>query len=133
MKKDDLLRHIKALKPDQPIRSRGRTPGKAGTSCFNEDGIRITGTKDFVDAVLGRIKDVIFDMETETTSVKLTYAKNTKDPGKYNFYAIPEAKAYNYDYEMVQLMRQQLQIVAKVNPSAAREFERTIEAFQNRN
>jgi hypothetical protein len=133
MKKDDIIKHIKGLKPNQAIVSRGRTPGKLGTSCFNEDGIRITGRPEFIDAVLGRIKDTIFAMDNETTSVKFTYQKNPKDPSRYAFYAIPEAKAYNYDYEMVQLMRQQAAVVAKVNPKAARVMEDNIRAFENRN
>jgi hypothetical protein len=132
MKKDDIIKHIKGLKPNQPVRTKGKSLTKQG-STFDEDGIRLTGSAEFIDSVLSYLKEPILSMENETTSVKLIYTRNTKNPEKFNFYAIPEARAMNYDYELVQLMRRQQEIVAKVSPKAAREMEQTIQAFQNRN
>jgi hypothetical protein len=132
MKKDDIVKHIRALKPNQALQTKGKSLNKQG-STFDEDVIRVTGTREFIDSVLSHLKEPILSLENEVTALKLIYAKNTKNPDKFNFYAIPEARAINYDYELVQLMRRQQEIVAKVSPRAAREMEQTIQAFQNRN
>ena len=134
MKKDDIVRHIRGLKPGQKVESPGLSPTHAG-STFSADCIRVTGSRNYVDRVLSHLKDVILGMETETTELKLVYTQTRDKSGaltdKWNFYAMPVARARNRDLELVQLMRRATAIVAETNPSAAKELEKGLLHFQN--
>ncbi len=132
MKKDDIVRHIKGLRPNQPIKSKGISPTHKG-STFTEDGIRITGTREFVDSVLSHLKPVL-DVESETHELKLVYTQSRKDGNlidKRNFYAIPVSRVRNRDKELLDLMREQARLTAEINPKAAKAFEAAIAVFQN--
>lgn len=73
MKKAEFLKHLagiqkqgpKPLKPD-PV------PYKHSGSTYDEDGIRITGSQDFIDSVLSRLSDLL-DFENEDTRLQVAY------------------------------------------------------------
>jgi hypothetical protein len=132
MKKDDIVRHIKSLRANQPIKSKGISPTHKG-STFTEDAIRVTGSREFIDGVLSHLKPVL-DLESETQDLKLVYTQSRKDGNlidKWNFYAIPVAKVRNRDKELLDLMREQARITAEINPKAAKAFEAAIDSFLN--
>lgn len=65
--KDEAMRYWQSLRPDSPILFNPIEPGQRG-STFGEDGIRLTGSRKFIDSVIGRLKDI---MQYENPSTKL--------------------------------------------------------------
>jgi hypothetical protein len=57
MRKDSFLSHFANLPADQPLRP-DPVPYKFSGSTYSQDGVRITGSPAFVDAVLSRLKDL---------------------------------------------------------------------------
>jgi hypothetical protein len=89
MQKKAILDHWRALPDNQPIRPTV-IPYKHEGSTYAEDGIRITGSAQFIDAVLSRLKDMLA-FEGLTTRLQLNY-QESKDResgrmlGSYNCY-----------------------------------------------
>ena len=89
MQKAQILEHWRGIKPDQKITI---TPVayKHEGSTYNEDGIRITGSREFIDKVLSRLTDLL-DYEGDSTRLQLNY-QESKDRetgasiGSYNCY-----------------------------------------------
>ena len=89
MCKKDVLKRWKGLKPNQPVHPRMIPYGQKGKT-FAEDVIRITGSTEFIDSVLSRLKDLI-PYEGDTTRLDLnmseSFDKETKlSLGAYNCY-----------------------------------------------
>jgi hypothetical protein len=100
MKKAEVLAHWAKLPPNQPVRPEP-VPYKHKGSTYDECGIRITGTPEFIDSVLSRFKDLLGYESTETR-LQVVY-QETKDrktgqpTGSYSAYVQvcergPEAK-----------------------------------------
>jgi hypothetical protein len=75
MKKEAFLAHWRALPPDQPLQPRV-IPYKHEGSTYAEDGIRITGSREWIDAVLSRLKDLLA-FENGCTRLQVAYQEST--------------------------------------------------------
>lgn len=90
-KKKEILDWWSKLKPDQPIMADPIPTGVEG-STYGHDGIRITGSKQFISSVMGRFKDFVYQ-ENPATKLRLTFKQvedkytQTPDERKYVFYA----------------------------------------------
>lgn len=58
-KKEDVLKLWNSVRPDQPLQPQPVSKGHVGTR-FDQDGIRITGSSQFINAVLGKLKPLLF-------------------------------------------------------------------------
>lgn len=74
MNKDDTLKYWQVLKPNSPIIV-DPIPANHKGSTYGQDGIRLTGSRRFIDAVLGRIKDII-QYENPNTKLNLVYRQH---------------------------------------------------------
>lgn len=93
-KKPEILQLWRNLRPDTPIYMMPMTKKVGGTQSYGEDGLRITGSWNFIAAVLGRIKDLMA-YENPHTKLRLVFRgvdKTKTDPGKvsYVFYVNAE-------------------------------------------
>lgn len=93
-KKPEILQMWKTLQPNLPIYMTPITKKTGGTQSYGEDGIRITGSWNFIAAVMGRIKDLIA-YEGPQTKLRLVFRgvdKSHGDPNKvsYVFYVNSE-------------------------------------------
>jgi hypothetical protein len=68
----DVLRFWQSLRPNQPIQPTPVSKYHRGTK-FREDGLRITGSPDFINGVLSRIKDLIQYDTNPTTKLEIEY------------------------------------------------------------
>lgn len=89
MRKREFLQHFAGIKPDQKI-SMCQVPYKHTGSTYLEDSIRLTGSKEFIESVLSRIKDLL-DYENGFTRLSTVFQQTTdKDSGiltdKWNCY-----------------------------------------------
>ena len=75
MKKAEFIKHWKMIEPNQPVKP---TPiaYKHKGSTFDEDGIRILGSPEFIDSVLSRLKDVL-EYENGRTRLSISHAEAT--------------------------------------------------------
>ena len=81
MKKDKFVTYWKGLRKNQKLRLKPIRYSHTGTT-FAEDGIRITGSRAFVDSVLSRLKDLL-KYESEETRLQVSYERSTdRDTGK---------------------------------------------------
>lgn len=71
MEKPDIMQHWQTLRPNTPIQFDPIDDQKKG-STFGEDGIRLTGSRAFIDSILGRLKDVM-GYETPHTNLNVVY------------------------------------------------------------
>lgn len=92
MEKPDILRYWQSLRGDAPIQAVPIPAGKRG-STFGDDGLRITGSREFIGSVIARLKDFMA-YETPTTKLNLVYRqtpyRGTQTPDHSNnfvFYA----------------------------------------------
>ena len=89
MKKAQILEHWRQLHPNQPI-AISPVAYKHRGSTYDQDGIRLTGSRQFIDSVLSRLMDLL-DSESGTTRLQLVYKESIdKDTGEpllsYNAY-----------------------------------------------
>lgn len=77
--KDQIIDFWKNLRADHPIQMRPINYTHKG-STYGEDGIRLTGSPDFIASVLARLKEVL-NYETATTKLNLTY-RETESPSQ---------------------------------------------------
>jgi hypothetical protein len=102
MLKEKFLQHWKLLKPDQPLKPKP-IPYKTEGSKYEFDTIRITGSREFVDAVLSHLKELL-EYEGPLTRLGTSYAEaKTKEGYPTDSVAVyvtvhergPEAKRLN--------------------------------------
>ena len=103
MKKAEILAHWAKLPPNQEVKPEP-VPYKHKGSTYDECGIRITGTREFIDSVLSRLKDLL-PYEGGETRLQVVYveAKDRKTgalTGSWTAYVQvhergPEAKMMN--------------------------------------
>ena len=89
MEKEPFLKHWSKLKANQKLDPKPVRYTHEG-STYTEDGIRITGSKAFVDSVLSRLKDLL-EFENDETRLQVVYKRTTdRESGKnltsYNCY-----------------------------------------------
>jgi hypothetical protein len=89
MKKNEMLEHWQGLEPNQPIKVTP-VPYKHQGSTYAEDGIRITGSQQFIDSVLSCLKPLL-DYEGTDTRLQVVYKESTDretgaDLHSYNCY-----------------------------------------------
>ena len=91
LEKEDAMRYWQSLKPG-PIEFDPIKTGKRG-STFGEDGLRLTGSRRFIDSILARIKDMM-QYENPNTKLNVVYRqvqyKGSETPDKsssFVFYA----------------------------------------------
>ncbi len=75
MEKKQFLRHWTSLRKNQKLRPRPVRYGHEG-STYAEDGIRITGSRKFVDGVLSRFKDLL-QYECDETRLQVVYDRSS--------------------------------------------------------
>jgi len=89
MEKKPFLKHWAKLRANQKLNPKPVRYSHEG-STYAEDGIRITGSKAFVDSVLSRLKDLLA-CESGETRLQVVYKRSTdRESGKtissYNCY-----------------------------------------------
>ncbi len=81
MEKKQFLKHWTSLRRNQKRQPRPVRYGHEG-STYAEDGIRITGSRTFVDGVLSRLKDLL-QYECDETRVQVVYDRSSdRESGK---------------------------------------------------
>lgn len=75
MKKDEMLAHWRGLPANMPVKP-AMVPYKHEGSTYAEDGIRLTGRREFIDAVLSRLKDLL-EYENGETRLQVVYKEST--------------------------------------------------------
>jgi hypothetical protein len=98
-KKPEILQMWRNLRPDIPIYMTPMTknPSGSGSQSYGEDGIRITGSWNFISAVLGRIKDLMV-YENPHSKLRLVFRgvdRNRGNPNRvsYVFYVNMENRS----------------------------------------
>lgn len=82
MSKQEAMQHWANMEPDQDIMGVMKPlPYKAKGSTFGADSIRITGSPEFVDAVMSRMKDLLVG-EAAMTRLALSRASVEAPDGK---------------------------------------------------
>jgi hypothetical protein len=85
-KSEDVIRSWQDIVPNQPIQMMPVSKQHKGTK-FQEDGIRLTGSSNFINSVLSRLKDVL----KQTLNVEYRELQNKTGVAnigkKYVFYA----------------------------------------------
>ena len=89
MKKAQILEHWQGVHSNQKIKI-SPVPYKHTGTTYHQDGIRLTGSMEFIDSVLSRLKDLL-DYENFDTRLQLNYQESkdreTQKPlGSYNCY-----------------------------------------------
>lgn len=76
MKKKEFLEHWQSMKRRRPLKPTP-IPYKHKGSTFDQDGIRIAGSKQFIDAILSRLTEML-EFESGDTRLQVSY-KPAKD------------------------------------------------------
>jgi hypothetical protein len=78
MKKDEMLAHWNEIagKSTAPELNPDAVPYKHEGSTYDQDGIRITGSRDWIDSVLYRLRDLL-KFENGTTRLQVVYKQST--------------------------------------------------------
>ena len=89
MKKGQFLEHWNELEEGQDLKP-CPVPYKHSGSTYDQDGIRITGSQEFIDSVLSRLKPML-DFENNNTRLQVVFKESTdRDTGQamgsYNCY-----------------------------------------------
>ncbi len=90
-KKAEVLDFWRKIQPNLPIRMKPVDEGHKGTR-FRSDGIRITGSPEFINSVMSRIKDVAdfetpgYRLDVEYRQIEPTALQTTNDK-YFVFYA----------------------------------------------
>ena len=75
MRKNQALKHWNKLETDQALKP-VPVPYKHTGSTYDQDGIRVTGSPEFIDSVLSRLKDLL-QYENGETRLQLVYNQST--------------------------------------------------------
>jgi hypothetical protein len=103
-KKPEILNYWKNLPNNVPIRSTAAIPHTHKGSSYKYDGVRVTGSGQFIHGVVSRLKDVM-GYESDKTELQLTYRqqvdRKTEQPihNSFVFYAQVKDRKNN-DYEI---------------------------------
>jgi len=82
IQKDDFLAVWRSMKSQQPLKPRP-VPYKHEGSTIDEDGIRVTGTLEFIEAVISRLSDLLKFENSEATRLQISCSELTdKDTGR---------------------------------------------------
>jgi hypothetical protein len=71
-KRADVLRFWNGLKPNLPVMPTPVPKNHKGTR-FDQDGIRITGSPDFINGVISRLKDMLQYYNNPSTKLDVEY------------------------------------------------------------
>jgi len=83
-KKPEILQLWKTLRPDHPIYMTPMTKkATGGNHSYGEDGVRITGSWNFISSILGRIKEIIA-YENPSSKLRLVFRGVDKEKGNPN-------------------------------------------------
>jgi len=74
MEKDAFLRHWAAIRRNQKVQPKPVRYGHEG-STYAQDGIRITGSRVFIDSVISRLKDLLVH-ENDETRLQVVYQRS---------------------------------------------------------
>lgn len=74
MKKDEFLQHFKSITKNQKI-AVSPVAYKHEGSTYAEDGIRITGSREFIDSILSRLTDLL-QYENGNTRLQVVYKES---------------------------------------------------------
>jgi hypothetical protein len=74
MLKEDILRRWESLPRNLPLHMEA-VPYKHRGTTYAEAGIRLTGSPEFIDSVLSRLKDLL-DYENDDTRLQLVYQES---------------------------------------------------------
>jgi hypothetical protein len=77
--KEEIINFWRNLRPDTPIQIKPIDYTHKG-STYGEDGMRLTGSPQFISSVLSRLKELL-NSETPTTKLAVTY-RQTESPSK---------------------------------------------------
>jgi hypothetical protein len=77
--KDEIIGFWKNLRPDTPIQIQPIDPNHKG-STYGEDGMRLTGSPQFISSVLARLKEFL-NFESPSTNLSVSY-RETESPSK---------------------------------------------------
>jgi hypothetical protein len=95
-KKADVLQFWTNLKPNMPIVMEPVPETHEGTR-FRSDGLRITGSPQFINSVISRLKDII-QMESDSVRLDVEYREIENQGGD----ATPNSKEYVFYAHLVQ-------------------------------
>ena len=87
-KRADIIRFWQGLRPNQPVQPTPVSKYHKGTK-FREDGLRITGSPDFINGVLSRIKDLLQYETNPATKLEIEYRQledKSGNPGDQPIY-----------------------------------------------
>lgn len=77
--KEDIIRLWKSLNPDIPLKVNPIKKTHKG-STYGEDGVRITGSPEFISSVLSKLKPFL-NYETQSTKLAVSY-RETQSPSQ---------------------------------------------------
>ena len=75
MKKSETIDHWKNIEPTQPVKPFA-VPYKHSGSTYGMDGIRLCGSREFIDSVLSNLKSLL-NYENGATRLQLVYKEST--------------------------------------------------------
>src|SRR3982750_2712743 len=82
-KKDEILQFWQKLPPSMPIQPFNIVPSDSHGSTYRYDGVRVTGTNQFINSVVSRLKDLV-GYDQGNTRLQLLYRqqvdKQTQQP-----------------------------------------------------
>jgi hypothetical protein len=74
MQKAEFIAHWEGIEADQDVRPCA-VPYKHEGSTYAEDGIRVTGSREFIDSVLSRLKGLL-ELENGETRLQVVYKES---------------------------------------------------------
>lgn len=80
--KDQILQYWRTLRPDTPIPMSPIRYDHEGTT-YAQDGVRVTGSQEFIGAVIARLKEFI-NFETPQTKLQLVYRETDSPTGAFD-------------------------------------------------
>ena len=80
--KEEALAHWEGLSRVNPAKKMSVIPYRASGSKYGTCGIRIDGTREFIDAVLSNLKSLL-TLENDLTRLELNYTEITTKDGNY--------------------------------------------------
>ncbi len=86
-KKQDVIRLWNATRADTPLNIEPVSPHHIG-SRFDQDGIRITGSSQFINSILGKLKQFLFYSDHPSLDLDVKYRQVQKrNPGDRSSFA----------------------------------------------
>jgi hypothetical protein len=79
--KKELMNYWRGIEPQRPIRM-SSIPYRHKGSTFGEDSIRVSGTREFIDSVLSRLKDLL-EYESIKTRLQVSYQQCQPKDGNW--------------------------------------------------